>query len=60
MKNIHTCDDCHSNVQQGISQSQWKQENEKCLKIKDLNAKWEIWEEMSIVFFNTNKFKIGC
>ena len=44
MKNIHTCDDGHYNVQQGMSWSWCKQENEKCLQIKDFNAKWEIWE----------------
>ena len=44
MKNICACDNGHYNVQQGMSWSQCKQQNEKCLQIKDLNAKWDIWE----------------
>ena len=58
MKNICTYDDGHSNVQQGMSWSWCKQENKKCQQIKDLNTKWEIREETSSVFFNTNKLNI--
>ena len=39
MKNIRTCDDVHYHVQQEMSWSRCKQENKKCLQVKDLNAK---------------------
>ena len=44
MKNIRTCDDVHYHVQQEMSWSRCKQENKKCLQVKDLNAKCQIWE----------------
>jgi len=54
MKNICTYDDGHSNVQQGMSWSWCKQENEKCLQIKDLNAKSYEKKRLSFFLISTN------